>query len=121
MGYADQFPGCSTSHFFGLFALADRGSTSLQCSREGFVEKLKEQEGEGCNVYGYLEVRPALGERNASILDIRQPLRLSVSVAAEPLLQSMVRLKLERSRPHEGKLYSPTSSCFLIGDSLIQL
>jgi hypothetical protein len=32
-----------------------------QCSREGFVEKLKEQQGEGCNVYGYLEVNKVAG------------------------------------------------------------
>ncbi|KAL9258531.1 Endoplasmic reticulum-Golgi intermediate compartment protein 3-like protein [Drosera capensis] len=27
-----------------------------QCKREGFLERIKEEEGEGCNVYGFLEV-----------------------------------------------------------------
>ncbi len=27
-----------------------------QCKREGWEEKIKEEEGEGCRVYGYLEV-----------------------------------------------------------------
>ena len=32
-----------------------------QCGREGFLEKIKEQEGEGCNVYGFLEVNKVAG------------------------------------------------------------
>jgi hypothetical protein len=27
-----------------------------QCKNDDYLEKIKEQEGEGCNVYGYLEV-----------------------------------------------------------------
>mmetsp|Transcript_33759 Transcript_33759/g.54705 ORF Transcript_33759/g.54705 Transcript_33759/m.54705 type:complete len:386 (-) Transcript_33759:112-1269(-) len=32
-----------------------------QCIREGFVRKLKAQAGEGCNVYGFLEVNKVAG------------------------------------------------------------
>ena len=32
-----------------------------QCKREGFTEKLKAQQGEGCNIYGYLEVNKVAG------------------------------------------------------------
>ena len=32
-----------------------------QCEREGFAENLKNQEGEGCNIYGYLEVNKVAG------------------------------------------------------------
>ena len=32
-----------------------------QCEREGFTENLKNQEGEGCNIYGYLEVNKVAG------------------------------------------------------------
>ena len=32
-----------------------------QCKREGWEEKFKEEEGEGCRVYGYLEVNKVRG------------------------------------------------------------
>ncbi|CAM6019437.1 unnamed protein product [Sphagnum balticum] len=32
-----------------------------QCKREGFLQKIKEEEGEGCNVYGSLEVNKVAG------------------------------------------------------------
>ncbi|KAH6558506.1 hypothetical protein KP509_1Z060600 [Ceratopteris richardii] len=32
-----------------------------QCKREGWLEKIKEEEGEGCNVYGSLEVNKVAG------------------------------------------------------------
>lgn len=32
-----------------------------QCKREGFLEKIKEEEGEGCNMYGFLEVNKVAG------------------------------------------------------------
>eukprot|EP00271_Cylindrocystis_brebissonii_P013203 TRINITY_DN32853_c0_g1_i1.p1 TRINITY_DN32853_c0_g1~~TRINITY_DN32853_c0_g1_i1.p1 ORF type:complete len:390 (+),score=61.40 TRINITY_DN32853_c0_g1_i1:291-1460(+) len=32
-----------------------------QCSREGFLEEIKLQAGEGCNVYGFLEVNKVAG------------------------------------------------------------
>eukprot|EP00270_Netrium_digitus_P000141 TRINITY_DN10159_c0_g1_i1.p1 TRINITY_DN10159_c0_g1~~TRINITY_DN10159_c0_g1_i1.p1 ORF type:complete len:388 (-),score=64.41 TRINITY_DN10159_c0_g1_i1:208-1371(-) len=32
-----------------------------QCSREGYLDKVKEQQGEGCNVYGFLEVNKVAG------------------------------------------------------------
>ncbi len=35
--------------------------TTLQCKREGFLQKIKEEEGEGCNVYGSLEVNKVAG------------------------------------------------------------
>ncbi|KAE8669119.1 Endoplasmic reticulum vesicle transporter protein isoform 2 [Hibiscus syriacus] len=28
-----------------------------QCKREGFLQKIKDEEGEGCNIYGFLEVK----------------------------------------------------------------
>ncbi|XP_064954347.1 uncharacterized protein LOC135616776 isoform X2 [Musa acuminata AAA Group] len=31
------------------------------CKREGFLEKIKNEEGEGCNVYGFLEVKKVGG------------------------------------------------------------
>ncbi|KAK9286843.1 hypothetical protein L1049_015248 [Liquidambar formosana] len=32
-----------------------------QCKREGFLQKIKDEEGEGCNVYGFLEVSKVAG------------------------------------------------------------
>ncbi|KAK3423654.1 endoplasmic reticulum-Golgi intermediate compartment protein 3 [Eucalyptus grandis] len=32
-----------------------------QCKREGFLQKIKEEEGEGCNIYGFLEVNKVAG------------------------------------------------------------
>ncbi|KAK3031492.1 hypothetical protein RJ639_036006 [Escallonia herrerae] len=32
-----------------------------QCKREGFVQKIKDEEGEGCNIYGSLEVNKVAG------------------------------------------------------------
>jgi hypothetical protein len=32
-----------------------------QCKREGFLEKIKEEDGEGCNVYGTLEANKVAG------------------------------------------------------------
>ncbi|XP_059279800.1 uncharacterized protein LOC132033758 [Lycium ferocissimum] len=32
-----------------------------QCKREGFLEKIKAEEGEGCNMYGFLEVNKVAG------------------------------------------------------------
>lgn len=33
----------------------------MQCKREGFLQKIKEEEGEGCNIYGFLEVNKVAG------------------------------------------------------------
>ncbi|KAL5982156.1 hypothetical protein ACLOJK_016225 [Asimina triloba] len=32
-----------------------------QCKREGFLQRIKDEEGEGCNIYGFLEVRKVAG------------------------------------------------------------
>lgn len=32
-----------------------------QCKREGFLQKIKDEEGEGCNIYGHLEVNKVAG------------------------------------------------------------
>ncbi|KAG9157595.1 hypothetical protein Leryth_023893 [Lithospermum erythrorhizon] len=32
-----------------------------QCKREGFLQKIKEEEGEGCNIYGFLDVNKVAG------------------------------------------------------------
>lgn len=32
-----------------------------QCKREGFLEMIKAEEGEGCNMYGFLEVNKVAG------------------------------------------------------------
>ncbi|XP_043713738.1 endoplasmic reticulum-Golgi intermediate compartment protein 3-like isoform X1 [Telopea speciosissima] len=32
-----------------------------QCKREGFLQRIKEEEGEGCNLYGFLEVNKVAG------------------------------------------------------------
>ncbi|XP_009106456.1 endoplasmic reticulum-Golgi intermediate compartment protein 3 [Brassica rapa] len=32
-----------------------------QCKREGFVQRVKEEEGEGCNIFGFLEVNKVAG------------------------------------------------------------
>ncbi|XP_021740171.1 endoplasmic reticulum-Golgi intermediate compartment protein 3-like isoform X1 [Chenopodium quinoa] len=32
-----------------------------QCKREGFLQKVKDEEGEGCNIYGFLEVNKVAG------------------------------------------------------------
>ncbi len=36
-------------------------SVVAQCVRSGFVQDLEAQKGEGCNCYGFLEVRPRGG------------------------------------------------------------
>lgn len=35
--------------------------TDIQCKREGFVQKIKDEEGEGCNIHGSLEVNKVAG------------------------------------------------------------
>jgi hypothetical protein len=42
------------------WALSDPESID-QCKREGFVQKVKDEEGEGCNVHGFLEVNKVAG------------------------------------------------------------
>ncbi|CAI9763892.1 unnamed protein product [Fraxinus pennsylvanica] len=32
-----------------------------QCKREGFLQRVKEEEGEGCNIYGFLDVNKVAG------------------------------------------------------------
>lgn len=32
-----------------------------QCKREGYIQKVKEEEGEGCNIHGFLEVNKVAG------------------------------------------------------------
>ncbi|KAJ7006783.1 hypothetical protein NC653_005978 [Populus alba x Populus x berolinensis] len=32
-----------------------------QCKREGFLQRIKDEEGEGCNIYGFLEVNKVAG------------------------------------------------------------
>ncbi|CAA2982300.1 endoplasmic reticulum-Golgi intermediate compartment 3-like [Olea europaea subsp. europaea] len=32
-----------------------------QCKREGFLQQIKEEEGEGCNIYGFLDVNKVAG------------------------------------------------------------
>lgn len=34
---------------------------TTQCKREGFLQRIKEEDGEGCNVYGFLEVNKVAG------------------------------------------------------------
>lgn len=34
---------------------------SHQCKREGFLQKIKDEDGEGCNMYGFLEVNKVAG------------------------------------------------------------
>ncbi|KAL0325008.1 UNVERIFIED_CONTAM: Endoplasmic reticulum-Golgi intermediate compartment protein 3, partial [Sesamum radiatum] len=33
----------------------------LMCKREGFLQKIKDEEGEGCNIYGFLDVNKVAG------------------------------------------------------------
>lgn len=33
----------------------------LQCEREGFIQKVKDEDGEGCNIEGSLEVNKVAG------------------------------------------------------------
>ena len=37
-----------------------------QCKNDRFLDKLSEQEGEGCNIYGYLEVNKVRTSRRKS-------------------------------------------------------
>jgi hypothetical protein len=37
-------------------------SFGFQCKREGFIRKIKDAEGEGCNVHGSLEVNKVAGK-----------------------------------------------------------
>lgn len=32
-----------------------------QCKREGFLQKIKDEEGEGCNIHGFLDVNKVAG------------------------------------------------------------
>ncbi|KAI3807790.1 hypothetical protein L1987_23724 [Smallanthus sonchifolius] len=32
-----------------------------QCKREGFLQRIKDEEGEGCNIYGFLDVKKVAG------------------------------------------------------------
>lgn len=32
-----------------------------QCKREGFLQRIKDEEGEGCNIYGFLDVNKVAG------------------------------------------------------------
>lgn len=34
---------------------------AFQCTREGFFQKIKDEEGEGCNIFGSLEVNRIAG------------------------------------------------------------
>lgn len=33
----------------------------VQCKREGFLQRIKDEDGEGCNIYGFLEVNKVAG------------------------------------------------------------
>lgn len=44
------------SSFSPLWFLYD-----IQCKREGFLQRIKDEEGEGCNIYGFLEVNKVAG------------------------------------------------------------
>jgi hypothetical protein len=34
---------------------------STQCAKEGYVDKVKQQAGEGCNIHGHVEVNRVAG------------------------------------------------------------
>lgn len=34
---------------------------TVQCKREGYLQKVKEEKGEGCNLHGFLEVNKVAG------------------------------------------------------------
>lgn len=34
---------------------------TLQCKREGFVQRLKDEQGEGCNIHGFVDVNKVAG------------------------------------------------------------
>jgi hypothetical protein len=36
-------------------------SCEIQCKSEGFLQRIKDEEGEGCNIYGFLEVNKVAG------------------------------------------------------------
>ncbi|KAK9081756.1 hypothetical protein Syun_031202 [Stephania yunnanensis] len=38
-----------------------------QCKREGYIQKIKEEEGEGCNIHGFLEVNKVAGSVHFAI------------------------------------------------------
>lgn len=41
--------------------LTHHDAVFFQCHREGFIERVKEEAGEGCNIYGKLEVNKVAG------------------------------------------------------------
>lgn len=43
------------------FCFLIKGFLNIQCKREGFLQKIKDEEGEGCNIYGFLEVNKVAG------------------------------------------------------------
>jgi hypothetical protein len=45
-----------------FFFLLSYLSFGFQCKREGFIRKIKDAEGEGCNVHGSLEVNKVAGK-----------------------------------------------------------
>jgi hypothetical protein len=49
------------NHCFGLMMLLMFYSCDIQCKREGFLQRIKDEEGEGCNIYGFLEVNKVAG------------------------------------------------------------
>ena len=44
-----------------IYALLFLLFSVVQCKREGFLQKIKDEEGEGCNLYGFLEVNKVAG------------------------------------------------------------
>lgn len=43
------------------FDLLNFDSSGFQCKREGFVQRVKDEDGEGCNIHGFLEVNKVAG------------------------------------------------------------
>lgn len=46
-----------SSFLFSFFVF----SMTYQCKREGFLQRIKDEEGEGCNIYGFLDVNKVGG------------------------------------------------------------
>ncbi|KAH9611460.1 hypothetical protein KSS87_009110 [Heliosperma pusillum] len=51
----------STESADGCNHMASDVQLYVSCKREGFLQKIKEEEGEGCNIYGSLEVNKVAG------------------------------------------------------------
>jgi len=77
----------------------------VQCRKEGFLEEIKAQEGEGCRLSGFLMVSPSLVPSQGTGLPLwlRKPGPSVLSHLAEALLKGMERSGLEQAQVADNR------------------